>query len=99
VSIDLDGAEGGRMAAAFAVGCTSAWVFIRNMVMKPAIKSCHQRIAELVEDRDRLIKRISDLELVLMMHGPGDLRAAVQSAVSENHMEIELLKRKMEAKA
>ena len=87
------------MAASFATGCAATWVFVRNLVMKPAIKSCHQRIAELVEDRDRLIKRISDLELVLMMHGPGDLRAAVQSAVSENHMEIELLRRKVEGKA
>jgi len=86
------------MAAAFAAGCTATWVFVRNLVMKPAIKSCHQRIAELTEDRDRLIKRISDLELILMMHGPGDLRAAVQASVSENHIEIELLKRKVEGK-
>jgi len=87
------------MAAAFATGCAATWVFVRNLVMRPAIKSCHQRIAELTEDRDRLIKRIGDLELILMMHGTGELKAAVQAAVSENHMEIELMKRKMEAKA
>jgi hypothetical protein len=96
MSIDLNGAEGGRMAAAFATGCTAAWVFVRNLVMKPAIKSCHQRIAELTEDRNRLVKRVEQLETILMTRSPGDLAAAVQASLSENHIEIELLKRKVE---
>lgn len=95
MSIDLTGAEGGRLAGAFATGCAATWVFVRNLVMKPAIKSCHARIAELTEDRDRLIKRVGDLELVLLMHGPGEMRAAMQAAVSENSHDIAVLAKKV----
>lgn len=98
MGVDLTGPEGGGYAAAFAAGCTATWVFVRNLVMRPAIKSCHQRIAELTEDRDRLVRRVEQLETILMTRSPGDLAAAVQAAVSENHIEIELLKRKMEVK-
>ncbi|KKC27331.1 hypothetical protein [Sphingomonas sp. SRS2] len=93
--IDLTGAEGGKLAAAFATGCTATWVFVRNLVMRPAIKSCHQRIADLEADREHDKKRISDLELALFMHGNGAMRAAMQAAVSENHVEINALKQKV----
>ena len=39
MSVDYTGAEGGRLAMAFAAGCTGTWVFVRNLVMKPAIIS------------------------------------------------------------
>lgn len=86
--MDLTGPEGGRMAAAFASGCVSTWIFIRNLVMKPAIKSCRDRCAELEGDRDRLIRRVDTLETVLMMHGNSDIRAAIQGALSEIRMEM-----------
>lgn len=76
------------MAAAFAAGCTATWVFIRNLVMKPAIKSCHQRINELEEDRERLILRVQTLETVLLTHGSGAMKNAIQSALSELRMEV-----------
>src|SRR5688572_5529478 len=82
------------MAAAFAAGCTATWVFVRNLVMKPAIKSCHQQIADLRERLDDLKEqlrlkddRIGQLETILLMHGNGAIRAAVQSAISEQRIE------------
>lgn len=96
--IDLTGAEGGRLAAAFALGCTSTWVFVRNLVMRPAIKSCHQRISELEEDRKSDRKRIADLELALFLHGNGEMRAAMQGAVSELHVDIMGIKEKLDRK-
>lgn len=92
--MDLTGPEGGRMAASFAAGCTATWVFVRNLVMKPAIKSCHQRIADMeaqvawlkeqLEARDR---RIHDLEMALFNSGIPELRKAMQGVVSEVRME------------
>jgi hypothetical protein len=100
MSIDLNGAEGGRMAASFAAGCTATYVFVRNLVMKPAVKSCHQQIADLRErideykdERDRLINRIGQLETILIMHGTGAIRQAVQAAISEQHLEIQAIKK------
>lgn len=88
MSIDYAGPEGGRLAAAFAAGCTATYVFIRNLVMKPAIKSCHQRINELTEDRDRLLRRVDTLETILLTHGSGEIRSAIQAAISELRIEV-----------
>lgn len=88
--IDVTGPEGGGYAAAFAAGCTATWVFVRNLVMKPAIKSCHQQIAELKEQlewlKDQLeLKdaRIIALETALFTSGIPALRQAMQGVVSE----------------
>jgi hypothetical protein len=89
--IDLSQDPAGR-ATAFATACAATWVFVRNLVMKPAIKSCHQRIADLEADREHDKRRITDLELALFMHGNGAMRAAMQAAVSENHLEIVAVK-------
>lgn len=93
--MDLTEDPAGR-ATAFATACAGTWVFIRNMVMRPAIKSCHQRIADLVEDRDRLIARVDHLEMALFTSGIPELRKAMQAAVSENHIEIAEVQRKLE---
>ena len=94
--MDLTGPEGGRMAAAFATGCTGTWVFVRNLVMKPAIKSCHQRIADMESVVEWLKKqleqkdtRIHDLEMALFNSGIPELRKAMQGVVSEVRMEAE----------
>lgn len=94
MTIDYTGPEGGRMALSFAAGCTATWVFVRNLVMKPAIKSCHQQIADLRElldeyrEQRRLDRaRISQLETVLLMHGNGELREAMQKVISETRIE------------
>lgn len=107
MTIDYTGAEGGRMAAAFAAGCTATWVFVRNLVMKPAIKSCHQQIAELRETcewlKDQLAlkdNRIHALETALFTSGIPELRKAMQGVISETRMEtaakIATVEKKME---
>ena len=89
MTIDYTGPEGGGLAMAFAAGCTATWVFVRNLVMKPAIKSCHQRVSELEADRERLTARITQLETVLLTKGPADLREAMQLALSETRVDID----------
>lgn len=80
----------------FAAGCTGTWVFVRNLVMKPAIKSCHQQIADLRERlddyRDQLERkdnRIGQLETILLTSGPAQLREAMQRALSETRLEVD----------
>lgn len=95
MSIDLTDDPAGR-ATAFAAGCTATWVFVRNLVMKPAIKSCHQQIADL---RDILAEyreqktidraRIAALETALFTSGIPALRQSMQGVVSEIRMEGE----------
>ncbi len=92
MSLDLSEDPAGR-AAAFATACTATWVFIRNLVMKPAIKSCHERIADMEkiiaeyrEQRQIDRARISQLETVLLTHGGGELRAAMQAVMSEERI-------------
>lgn len=74
---------------AFASGCTATWVFVRNLVMKPAIKSCHARVAELEGDRDRLTARVSALETALFTSGIPELRKAMQGAISETRTALD----------
>jgi len=93
--IDLSHDPAGR-ATAFATGCTATWIFVRNLVMRPAIKSCHQQIADLRERldeyRDQLDRkdlRIGQLEAVLLNSGGPQLRAAMQVALSETRVELD----------
>jgi len=102
MSIDLSEDPAGR-ALSFATGCTTAWVFIRNFVMKPAIKSCHQRCTDLESSVEWLKEqlgakdaRISQLETALFTSGIPELRKAMQAAVSENHVEMVAIKRKVD---
>lgn len=81
---------------AFAAGCTGTWVFVRNLVMKPAIKSCHQRCTDLEKtvewlERQMGVKdaRIASLETVLLTSGPAQLREAMQKAISETRVVID----------
>lgn len=89
----------------FAAGCAATWIFIRNLVMRPAIKSCHQRCTDLERSvqwlRDQLLikdNRIGDLEMALFTSGIPELRKAMQAAVSENHVEIVEVQKKLEEK-
>lgn len=104
MAIDLTDDAAGR-ATAFATACAGTWVFIRNLVMKPAIKSCHAQIAE-IREMVALLKiqvaqkdaRIGDLELALFMHGNGAMRSAMQAAISENHVELDEIKQQIGVK-
>lgn len=90
--IDLTEDPAGR-AGAFATACVATWVFVRNLVMRPAIKSCHQQIAELRGTiewlKEQLAARdnsITQLQAVLISSG-GNLKNAMQAALSEEHQE------------
>ena len=103
MSIDLSGAEGGKLAAAFASGCVSTWVFVRNLVMKPAVKSCAQRCADLEKAAEWLKEqighkdaRITQLETVLLTHGTQELRSAMQAVISETRIGLDQLGKKVE---
>lgn len=96
MSVDYTGAEGGRLALAFASGCTATWVFVRNLVMKPAVKSCAQRCADLEKAAEWLKgqlelkdSRITQLETVLLTHGTQELRNALQAVISETRVKID----------
>lgn len=99
MSMDYTGAEGGRLALAFASGCASTWVFVRNLVMKPAIKSCSQRCSDLEKAAEWLKEqlalkdsRITQLETVLLTHGTQDLRNAMQAVISETRTDMDRMK-------
>lgn len=98
---DLTEDPAGR-AGAFATACVSTFVFIRNFVMKPAIKSCQQRCTDL-EDSVNWLKaqivakdmRIGQLETVLLTCGIPELRKKAQEAISEVRVEIDKLEGKL----
>lgn len=98
MSLDYTGAQGGSLALAFASGCASTWVFVRNLVMKPAIKSCSERCGDLEKSAEWLKEqlrrkddRIAQLETILLNHGTQELRAAMQSVISETRVKIDRL--------
>lgn len=85
--IDYLGAQGGSLALAFAAGCAACWAFIKAFVTGPINKSYEKRIASLEEQNDRCEARTLQLETLLFFHGPGNLRQAMQSALSEERIE------------
>lgn len=96
MAVDYTGAQGGGLALAFASGCASTWVFVRNLVMKPAIKSCSERCSDLekaaewLKDQLQLKdSRIAQLETILLTHGTQELRAAMQAVISETRVNID----------
>jgi len=91
---DIPGPENIDRMSGFAAGCAATYVFVRNLVMRPAIKSCHQRCTDLEDAvvwlKDQLkVKdnRIGDLEMALFTSGIPELRKAMQGVVSEVRME------------
>ncbi|EQB03928.1 hypothetical protein [Sphingobium sp. HDIP04] len=85
-NIDWLGADGGKLAAAFGAGCVATWGFIQMVLIGPLKK----QLAELKEDcrqRDeRSAQRINQLETLLLLHGPGQLRQQLQAALSEERV-------------
>jgi len=93
VDIDWLGADGGRLAAAFGAGCMATWGFIQMAMIGPLkgrVSELKDDIAELKEDcrqRDeRSAQRINQLETLLLLHGPGQLRQQLQAALSEERV-------------
>lgn len=100
--LDWLGHDGGRLAAAFAAGCVATWGFLRTIVtgsLKARVKElerCREEDNERCDrDLERANKRINDLELMLFMHGPANLRAAMQAVVSEQRVELDKIEGKV----
>jgi hypothetical protein len=94
MSLDFDTTSNVDRMSGFAAGCTGAYIFVRNFVMRPAIKSCHQRCTDLEKACEWLKDqmgakdaRILALETALFTSGIPELRKAMQGVVSEVRME------------
>lgn len=81
--MDLSGADGGALAAAFASGCAATWGFIQMVMIGPLKKQLAELKVECMAREARSGRRIDQLETLLLMHGPGPLRQDLQAAISE----------------
>jgi hypothetical protein len=84
---DFLGAEGGRIALGFAAGCGATWTFLKAAVSGPVNRAYERRITDLEKENTRCNDRVSQLETVLLFHGPGEMRQAMQKSLSEEHIE------------
>lgn len=85
--IDLLGSQGGGLAMAFASGCVACWGFMKAFVSGPVNKSYEKRISSLEREKHECHQRVNQLEAFLFFHGGGELRSAMQSALSEERIE------------
>lgn len=98
--VDWLGAEGGRLAVAFATGCTACFVFclgvgrlLWGVLGKAKDDQITQLKADMVADRaqcaemeTRLVQRIQQLEGFILAMSPGHLRQQIQAAISEQRV-------------
>ena len=84
--MDLFGADGGSLAAAFASGCVATWGFVQMILIGPLKKQITELKDECKERDDRQANRISQLETLLLLHGSGPLRQELQAALSEERV-------------
>ncbi|GLV28205.1 hypothetical protein TomTYG75_07280 [Sphingobium sp. TomTYG75] len=84
--MDLLGADGGSLAAAFASGCVATWGFVQMVLIGPLKKQITELKDECKERDDRQANRISQLETLLLLHGSGPLRQELQAALSEERV-------------
>lgn len=85
------------MGLAFAAGwsvATALWLAVGGVVWKMFVEP---RIRTLEADIETYRRRIDQLETVLLLYGPAQLRQAMQAAISETHLDIEQVKRGHEA--
>src|SRR3546814_17172021 len=92
VAMDIDflGAEGGRLAMAFAGGCAATWAFLRTTFTAPlrtriteleGMVAAERKRCEAMETR--LVQRIQQLEALLLTMSPGHLWQDFQRVLSE----------------
>lgn len=84
--MDLLGADGGSLAAAFASGCVATWGFIQTVLVGPLKKQIRELKDECEKRDERSAQRINQLETLLLLHGPGQLRQQLQAALSEERV-------------
>lgn len=109
MDVDYLGAEGGRLAMAFAAGCLACFTFmmmVGSFVWKLIGKTRTDRITELekalekeqVHCREmeiRLGNRIQQLEAVILFERTGQVAQNAQKAISEVHADMRELKNKI----
>lgn len=102
VPIDYTGQHGGLLAMAFAAGvtfATSILLLVAKFMWKTiggvkdaeiaSLKALMTMNEKRCEERDTQAQtRILQLETMLWMHGPQQLRADIQSVISEQHLEM-----------
>lgn len=75
----LTGTIGGAIIST-AVSITSFWFIIAKVIHSSFIKP---QIEALKAENERQAARITQLETILLMHGPQELRRAMQTTLSE----------------
>ncbi|RIA37464.1 hypothetical protein DFR49_3349 [Hephaestia caeni] len=85
--LDYTGSQGGLLGMAFAAGwsiATAMWLGMGALIWRLFFEP---RIKELKGQNDALQRRIEQLEVMLMLHGPQQLRQAMQAVTSEIHLD------------
>jgi hypothetical protein len=109
-SVDYTGAQGGLLGMAFAGGwalATALWIAVGGVIWRYFVEP---RIKQLEKDREtdqlrcreetkELRDRILQLETMLMLHGPQQLRQAMQAVASEAHTEVRELREAVRGKS
>lgn len=104
--IDYTGAQGGLLGIAFGSGwavASALWIAVGGIIWRFFIEP---RIKQLEKDRSddqehcreevRVLRdRIKQLETMLMLHGPQQLRQAMQAVASEAHTDIRELRQEL----
>lgn len=94
LSIDYTGEHGGQLAMAFAAGCLACSVFwggVGKFMWSILGKAKDDQIAHQKQTIEDLTDRIKQLETLLLLHGPGNLREDLQKALAD--MELRLADR------
>lgn len=103
MSLDYTGEQGGMLAMAFAAGCvacTAFWGFIGKFLWGELGKAKDDTIADLkktivkneercAEHVDALTDRVKQLETLLLLHGPGDMRQDLQRALADMELRLQ----------
>jgi len=102
--MDFTGQFGGMIASAFIGAWATATAFwfgvgaiIWKLFFNPRLKALEDQLANERRDCERQISGMSDrikqLETLLLLHGPQQLRQAMQAVASESHVEIAKIKK------
>lgn len=101
--MDFTGQFGGLIASAFIGAWATATAFwfgvgaiIWKLFFNPRLKALEDQLSKEQKDCDRkldvMTNRINQLETTLLIHGPQQLRQAMQAVASESHVEMAKLK-------
>jgi hypothetical protein len=104
--MDFTGQFGGMIAAAFIGAWATATAFwfgvgaiIWKLFFNPRLKALEDQLGDERKECDRQLgqmsNRINQLETMLMLHGPQQLRQAMQAVASDNNLAIDEVKREL----